>query len=101
MRVLVAGAGGVIGRPLVRLLSAAGHEVAALTRSASRQEQLRAAGAEPVSCEALDAAAGRLRFHAEHFPLVEVDSAYYTLPAERPVPGGHPGHGTSHRQRSR
>jgi nucleoside-diphosphate-sugar epimerase len=57
MRVLVAGAGGVIGRPLVRLLSAAGHEVVALSRSAGRLEQLRAAGAEPVSCDALDAAA--------------------------------------------
>lgn len=57
MRVLVAGAGGVIGRPLVRLLSAAGHEVVALTRSAGSLEQLRVTGAEPVSCDALDAAA--------------------------------------------
>lgn len=54
---LVAGAAGVIGRPLVRLLAAAGHEVTALTRSGARQEQLRGAGAEPVTCGALDAAA--------------------------------------------
>ena len=57
MRVLVAGAAGVIGRPLAGLLAAAGHEVAALTRSGARQEQLRGAGAELVTCDALDAAA--------------------------------------------
>ncbi len=57
MRVLVAGAAGVIGRPLVRLLSAAGHQVVALTRSETKLEQLRRAGAEPVSCDALDPAA--------------------------------------------
>jgi nucleoside-diphosphate-sugar epimerase len=56
MRVLVAGAGGVIGRPLIGLLTAAGHEVVALTRSASKAEYLRAAGAEPVICDALQAA---------------------------------------------
>ena len=54
---LVSGAAGVIGRPLVGLLTAAGHEVTALTRSGARQEQLRAAGADPVTCDALDAAA--------------------------------------------
>ncbi len=57
MRVLVAGAAGVIGRPLVGLLTAAGHQVTALTRSGARQEQLRSAGAEPVTCDALDAVA--------------------------------------------
>ena len=34
MRVLVAGAAGVIGRPLIRRLAAAGHDVVGLTRSA-------------------------------------------------------------------
>jgi nucleoside-diphosphate-sugar epimerase len=57
VRVLVAGAAGVIGRPLAGLLAAAGHEVTALTRSGARQEQLRGAGAELVTCDALDAAA--------------------------------------------
>jgi nucleoside-diphosphate-sugar epimerase len=57
VRVLVAGAAGVIGMPLVRLLSAAGHEVVALTRSQTKLEQLRLTGAVPVSCDALDAAA--------------------------------------------
>jgi nucleoside-diphosphate-sugar epimerase len=57
VRVLIAGAAGVIGRPLAGLLAAAGHEVTALTRSGAKQEQLRGAGAAPVTCDALDAAA--------------------------------------------
>ena len=57
MRVLVAGAAGVIGGPLAGVLTAAGHEVTALTRSEGRQEQLRGTGAELVTCDALDAAA--------------------------------------------
>ncbi|MBA2428139.1 MAG: NAD-dependent epimerase/dehydratase family protein, partial [Thermoleophilaceae bacterium] len=46
MRVLVAGATGAIGRPLVPLLSTAGHEVIGLTRSAEKAEALRLTGAE-------------------------------------------------------
>src|SRR6266487_5966781 len=57
VRVLVTGATGVIGGPLVGLLAAAGHEVTALTRSEAKQEQLRSAGAEPVTCDALDVVA--------------------------------------------
>jgi nucleoside-diphosphate-sugar epimerase len=57
VRVLVAGAGGVIGRPLVRRLAAAGHDVTALTRSAAKQGMLADAGASPVICDAMDAPA--------------------------------------------
>ncbi len=57
MRVFLAGATGAIGRPLVAALVAAGHEVVGMTRSAAKAESLRAAGAEPVVCDALDAAA--------------------------------------------
>jgi uncharacterized protein YecE (DUF72 family) len=31
----------------------------------------------------VDTPAQRLRFYAEHFPLVEVDASYYALPAEQ------------------
>jgi 2-alkyl-3-oxoalkanoate reductase len=54
MRVFVAGASGVIGKPLVPALVEAGHEVAAMTRSPEKAEALRAAGADPVICDALD-----------------------------------------------
>jgi len=57
MRVFVAGASGAIGRPLVRQLVAAGHEVTGMTRREDRAEEIREAGASAVVCDALDAAA--------------------------------------------
>ncbi len=59
MRVFVAGASGVIGRPLVRALVAAGHNVTGTTRREERASEIRAAGATPVLCDALDAEALR------------------------------------------
>jgi nucleoside-diphosphate-sugar epimerase len=59
MRVFLAGATGVIGRPLLERLLAAGHSVTASTRSPERAAALRAQGAEPVVVDALDAAALR------------------------------------------
>jgi nucleoside-diphosphate-sugar epimerase len=55
MRVFLAGATGVIGRPLVPRLLEAGHEVTAMTRSVVRADDLEAAGADPVVCDVLDA----------------------------------------------
>jgi nucleoside-diphosphate-sugar epimerase len=55
MRVFVAGASGVIGRRLVPMLLAGGHQVSAMSRSRDRLAQLSAAGAEPVIADALDA----------------------------------------------
>jgi nucleoside-diphosphate-sugar epimerase len=57
MKVLVAGASGVIGRPLVRQLVAAGHEVTGMTSKAENAPGLDAAGATAVVCDALDAEA--------------------------------------------
>jgi 2-alkyl-3-oxoalkanoate reductase len=59
MRVFVAGASGAIGRPLVRRLVAAGHEVTGTTRFEERAEAVRAAGARAAVCDALDADALR------------------------------------------
>src|SRR5438093_1302966 len=59
MRVFVAGATGVIGRRLVPSLVEAGHDVTGMTRSETKSDALRAAGAEPVACDALDAVALR------------------------------------------
>jgi nucleoside-diphosphate-sugar epimerase len=53
MRVLVAGAAGAIGQPLVRQLREAGHEVLGTTRSQQGAEQIKAAGATPVIVDAL------------------------------------------------
>jgi nucleoside-diphosphate-sugar epimerase len=54
MRVLVAGATGNIGRPLVRQLREAGHEVAGTTRFEQRVEMIRQLGAEPLVVDARD-----------------------------------------------
>ena len=59
MKVFVAGASGAIGRPLVRQLVAAGHEVTGMTRREERAEEIRGAGAEAVVCDAFDAEALR------------------------------------------
>lgn len=54
MRVFVAGASGAIGRPLVRQLVAAGHEVTGTTRRQERAKEIEAAGATAVVCDAFD-----------------------------------------------
>lgn len=59
MKVFLAGATGAIGRPLVRRLLEAGHDVVGTTRSPERATALRAAGAEAVVLDALDAPALR------------------------------------------
>src|SRR5262245_42037880 len=66
MRILIAGASGAIGRPLVRSLRANQHEVFALTRSRDSAPASKEIGAEPIVADALDAAAvkaavGRIR----------------------------------------
>jgi 2-alkyl-3-oxoalkanoate reductase len=57
MKIFVAGATGAVGRRLVLLLTAAGHEVAGLTRSPAKADLLRRIGATPVIADALDPAA--------------------------------------------
>ncbi len=54
MKVFVAGATGVLGRELVPQLVARGHEVAGMTRSASKRDLVRGLGACPVVADALE-----------------------------------------------
>lgn len=55
MRVFVAGASGVIGRPLVAGLVGGGHEVTGMTRRTERVAAIEAAGARGVVCDCYDA----------------------------------------------
>jgi nucleoside-diphosphate-sugar epimerase len=55
MRVLVAGATGAIGRPLIRSLKQHGHDVFCLARSAESAGRVAEMGAEAVTGDALDA----------------------------------------------
>jgi nucleoside-diphosphate-sugar epimerase len=57
MKVFVAGASGVVGRPLVRQLVQAGHEVAGMTSRSENAGAIGAAGATPTVCDALNAQA--------------------------------------------
>src|SRR4051812_9727963 len=57
MRIFVVGAGGAIGRPLVRHLVAQGHQVVATTRSSTKVGELAATGADAAAVDVLDAAA--------------------------------------------
>lgn len=54
MNVFVAGGSGTIGMPLVRALSAAGHQVTALTRSVNKRDELSGLGASIAVADALD-----------------------------------------------
>src|SRR5262245_39005117 len=85
MRILIAGASGAIGRPLVRRLRANQHEVFALAHSRDSAPALKEVGAEPVIADALDAAAvkatfGRIRPHAVINELTSLPRRY--TPAE-------------------
>jgi nucleoside-diphosphate-sugar epimerase len=55
MRIFVTGATGVIGRRAVAQLVAAGHEVSGVARSAPKADELRRAGATPVTVDLFDA----------------------------------------------
>jgi nucleoside-diphosphate-sugar epimerase len=59
MRVLVAGATGALGIPVVRQLVDEGHDVVGLARTARRTPRLEALGARAVVADALDATALR------------------------------------------
>jgi nucleoside-diphosphate-sugar epimerase len=59
VRVFVAGASGAIGRPLVPKLVAAGHEVTGTTRSESKADDLRRAGAHAAVVDVFDPGALR------------------------------------------
>ena len=56
-RIFLAGASGLIGQQLVKLLVRAGHQVTGTTRTESRAELLRALGAAPAVVDAYDAEA--------------------------------------------
>lgn len=54
MKIFLAGATGVIGVRLIPLMLAEGHAVAAMTRTPSKMNELRAAGVSPVLCDLFD-----------------------------------------------
>ncbi len=65
MKILIAGATGVIGRALVPLLVEAGHEVSGTTRHRAKGKLLEGLGAHPVVVDVLDARKLRKAVKAE------------------------------------
>jgi nucleoside-diphosphate-sugar epimerase len=63
MKILLAGAAGVIGRRLVPLLVAAGHEVIGTTRSPEKNQLLQQMGATPVIIDVFDRAGVSTTMH--------------------------------------
>ncbi len=54
MKVFVAGASGAIGRPLIRQLLDAGHEVTGVSRRQERVDEISSAGAAGIVCDVFD-----------------------------------------------
>jgi 2-alkyl-3-oxoalkanoate reductase len=55
MRIFVAGATGALGKQLVPQLVANGHDVVGMTRTESKQDEVRSLGARPAVADAVDA----------------------------------------------
>jgi 2-alkyl-3-oxoalkanoate reductase len=80
MRIFIAGATGAVGKPLVPLLRANGHEVVGTTRSRAKVGDLGALGAEPVVLDVLDAdAVGQAVSEAEPEVVVHEATALSNL----------------------
>ena len=89
MKVLVAGATGAIGRPLVSALLATGHEVIGMSRSENGARSLREKGAEGEVANALDenavlALMRRVKPDAVIDELTWLPSTMPSLPSTRP-----------------
>lgn len=72
MKIFVAGATGVIGRPLIAQLLAKGHDVVALTRSSKNAQTLVEQGVEPAIADVFDADAVKAALiHAQPEVVIE------------------------------
>ncbi|WP_026186817.1 NAD(P)-dependent oxidoreductase [Ensifer sp. BR816] len=80
MRILIAGATGAVGLPLVRALSTLGHQVTGMTRPGPGSDRLRELGAEASFADAFDPAAVHRAIEAAS-PDVVIDQLTW-LPAD-------------------
>ena len=86
MKVLVAGASGALGRPLIRRLRGAGHEVWGLAHRPDSLEVIERLGACPVKADALDRAGiftlvGQIRPEVVIDQLTSLPASPFDLPA--------------------
>ncbi len=85
MRIFVAGATGVLGARIIRLLVEDSHEVAGMTRSSGKMPLIEEVGAEPILCDVFDL--GNLRDSVSSFKpdliidqLTDLPDDYRELP---------------------
>ena len=95
MNVLVAGATGALGRPLVQLLQERGHTVYGITRTPGNSEALAATGATPVVVDVMDREALLSAVHGMH-----VDTVVHALTALKKPPLRHSGLDQTNRLRT-
>ncbi|HJR51006.1 MAG TPA: NAD(P)-dependent oxidoreductase [Gemmatimonadales bacterium] len=86
MRIFVAGATGAVGRRLVPLLVAAGHDVTAIGRSPGKRAALSRAGARPVEVSLFDREA-LTRSMAGHQAVINVATSIPPSAARMMLPG--------------
>lgn len=86
MKVIVAGATGVLGVPLVQLLIADGHAVVGVTRTRQGAERLVHLGARPIIADAMDRTALLRAVEGER-----ADAVLHELTALKKPPVGHGG----------
>jgi nucleoside-diphosphate-sugar epimerase len=100
MRVIVAGATGTLGVPIVQQLIEAGHTVAGITRTREGAERLTHLGARPLIADVMDRDA-----LVDAVRGTEADAILHELTALKKPPAGHSGmtatnalriHGTAH-----
>lgn len=84
MKVILAGATGVLGVPIVQQLLAAGHDVCGITRSQVGAERLRQLGASVITADAMDRDALLAAVDGQH-----ADAVVHELTALRRAPTGH------------
>ena len=83
MRILVAGATSVPGLPLLRELTARGHDVAGLTSRSAKAPQIEKAGAKPVVADVFDG--GQIDSVVADIEPEVVVSLLTTLPKRGPM----------------
>lgn len=81
MKVVIAGATGALGRPLVRQLVEAGHDVVGITRTEAGASALRSAGAQAVIADVMQADALLAAFEGQ-----KADAVVHELTALSKVP---------------
>src|SRR5215208_1307775 len=84
MKVLLAGASGTLGVPLVRALVTSGHEVIALSRTPGKLDLLRTLGAELLVADVMDRQALRKALEA-----LKADAVLHEMTALKKIPTRH------------